>query len=127
MEAAIERIFQIAYDEDLMITRALLMNHRGYEVTSVLDNEAAKRELDLGAYYDVFVVGHAATENVRKKMVDWILERFPHTSILALNPPFCERLPGADFNVKVDGSDEWLHAIATITAKLKGKRPNSRV
>lgn len=38
-----KRIFQIAYTEGLLITRAELLKAHGYDVVSVLSNEAAKR------------------------------------------------------------------------------------
>jgi hypothetical protein len=40
------RVFQIAYDEALLIARAELLEERGYEVGSVLGNEEAQRVLD---------------------------------------------------------------------------------
>ena len=55
-----KRIFQIAYDELLLISRAQILKDRGYEVTSVLGNADAHRVLAKGEKYRIFLIGHAA-------------------------------------------------------------------
>lgn len=110
------RVFQIAYDEMLLITRAQLLKSRGYEVTSVLGNEDAKRMLDTSQSYRLFIVGHAAPRETREQMVRWLKTNFPGTKVLALNPPYHSNLPGADYNVALNGPDEWLAAVADAAA-----------
>jgi hypothetical protein len=77
--------FQIAYDEHRLVTRTELLRHSGYEVISVVGNEAAKIVLNSPQHCDLFVVGHAAPEQTRKEMVDWLKIRYPHVKILALH------------------------------------------
>lgn len=79
-------VFQIAYDEHRLVTRAELLRHHGYEVVSVVGNEAAKIVLSSPQHCDLFIVGHAAPEQTRKEMVDWLKARYPHVKILALEP-----------------------------------------
>ena len=110
----LRRIFQIAYTRPLLVERAELLTRRGYEVTSALGNEAAEMELiACTVNYDLFIVGHAAPSEVRAKMVQWLKEHYPTVKILALHPPHCPQLPGADFNM---GPEELLVAVATATA-----------
>jgi hypothetical protein len=42
-------VFQIAYDEHHLVTRTKLLRHNGYEVVSVVGNEAAKKYSKLAA------------------------------------------------------------------------------
>src|SRR5258708_18468179 len=107
------RIFQIAYDEPLLITRAELLRSRGYEVHSAFGNNEAQRVLDKGEGYDLFIVGHAASKGTREAMVMWLKSRFPDTKILALNPLDDMKLPGADYNLILNGPEAWLAVVAT--------------
>jgi len=105
-------IFQIAYDEMLLITRAELLRNRGYEVSSVLGNDDAQRVLGIHENYRLFIVGHAARRETREEMVRWLKTNFPDTRILALNPPHQENLADADFNLVLNGPEGWLSIVA---------------
>jgi CheY-like chemotaxis protein len=110
----LRRIFQIAYTQPLLVERAELLRKRGYEITSALGNESAQMELKACTKtYDLFIVGHAAPPEVRAKMVHWLKEHYPTGKILALHPPHCPQLPGADFN---NHPEELLVAVAAATA-----------
>ena len=88
--AATERtkplIFQIAYDELLMASRAALLKAHGFEVISVLGNEAAKAALTDAQNYSLFIVGHLANLEARREMATWLESHYPKVPILALNP-----------------------------------------
>lgn len=105
-------MFQIAYDEMLLITRAQLLKNRGYEVTSVLGNDAAKCAIDTRQNHRLFIVGHAAPRETREEMVRWLKANFPNTKILVVNPPSSAILAGADYNVVLNGPEEWLSIVA---------------
>jgi hypothetical protein len=111
VERADKRIFQIAYDDQLRLIRAELLRQRGYPVTSVVGNTAAKLLLTTlhpdKVGIALFIVGHAAPEQTRKDMVDWIRTNFPNSKILALNPPNQE-VVDADYNVLQNGPEVWL-------------------
>lgn len=90
-----------------------MLRLRGYEVVSVLGNEAAKVVLTLPHHCDLFIVGHAAPEESRKQMVSWLKTKFPGVRVLGLNPPRVRKLPGADYNVKLNGPKaccQWSRA-----------------
>ena len=104
-------VFQIAYDQHRLVTRAELLRHRGYEVISVVGNEAAK--VILGSHQqhcDLFIVGHAAPEETRKEIVDWLKVEYPSVRILALNPKD-HQLAKADYNVILNGPNQWLSIV----------------
>jgi hypothetical protein len=109
-------VFQIAYDEHRLVTRAELLRHNGYEVLSVVGNEAAKIVLSSPQHCDLFIVGHAAPEQTRKEMVDWLKARYPHVKILALNRADHRQLAGADYNVLLNGPNQWLSVITAAVS-----------
>jgi hypothetical protein len=109
-------VCQIAYDGKLLSTRAAILRAQGYKVVSILGNESAKAVLGHGPDYDLFIVGHAAPEEARMEMVAWLKARYPKAKILALNPPDCERLAGADYNARQNGPALWLPIVATALA-----------
>jgi hypothetical protein len=108
-------VFQIAYDEHRLLTRGELLRQNGYQVVSVIGNEAAKTVLSSTQHGDIFIVGHAAPEQTRKEMVDWLKAKYPHVKILALNSADHHQLAGADYNAILNDADEWL---SMVTAAL---------
>ena len=114
-ERADKRIFQIAYNDRLRLARAELLRHRGYPVTSVVGNAAAKLLLTTlhpdQAGIVLFIVGHDAPEKTRKEMVDWLRTNFPKSKILVLNPPNQE-VQEADYNVVQNGPEAWLPIVS---------------
>jgi hypothetical protein len=110
-------VFQIAYDQHRLVTRAELLRHSGYEVVSVVGNEAAKVVLSTQEQYcNLFIVGHAAPEETRKEMVDWLKAKYPNVRILALNPTD-HQLAGADYNAHYfNGPNQWLSIVEGVVA-----------
>ena len=109
-------IFQIGYSEKELHARAELFRCCGHEVISVADNEAAKRVLVSIQNVDVFVVGHTATEQERRGMVDWLKANFPKVKIVALIPSANSQVPRADCNVVLNDSFEWSSLLAAATS-----------
>jgi hypothetical protein len=120
-------VFQIAYDSGLASARTSVLRLQGYEVVSVIGNEAAKVVLSMPEQYDFFIVGHAAEDQVRKEMVLCLKAHYPGVPILALNPPKASELAGADYNVKLNGPETWLPLIATALRGPHGSGPSSIV
>ena len=110
------RVFQIAYDDALLATRAELLKSRGHAVDSALGNDAARIALSRTCAYDLFIVGYAAEQPVRREIVDWVRGRFPGTKILALNPPHQTGLSQADYNFEMSGPGELLDAVEKVFA-----------
>jgi len=110
------RVFQIAYDEALLATRAELLKSRGHRVDSALGNDAARSALSRTCAYDLFIVGYATEQHLRRELIDWIRGRFPGTKILALNPPHQTGISQADYNVEMSGPGELLDAVEKVFA-----------
>jgi hypothetical protein len=109
-------IFQIGYDNQLLIARAKLLESSGCEVVSVLGNEAAKIALSSTGHYDLFIVGHAADLKTRAEMADWLKVKYPDVPILALNGAEHQELDHANYNLVLNGPEEWLLVVETVTA-----------
>ena len=108
-----KRVFQIAYNEGLLVARAEMLKLDGYDVVSVLGNEAAKRILDRSQHYDVFIVGKDAPREEREEMFRWLRANFATAKIVALISPYESPLAGADYSVPLDGQEHWLAAVAS--------------
>lgn len=115
-------VFQIAYDNRQATARTAALRLHGYEVVSVIGNEAAKIILGMHQRCDFFIVGHAAPDQTREEMVAWLKVKYPDVQILALNPPRIPELAGADYNVKLNGPETWLPVIASA---LGGHHPGT--
>jgi len=109
-------IFQIAYDQQLMASRAAVLKAHGFKVISVIGNEAAKAALETPRHYSLFILGHGAPPSARREMADWLKANYPTVALLALNPPYQQELEPADYNVVLNGPEEWLFVVEASTA-----------
>ena len=118
---ATKRIFQISYDEELGRERAELVKSRGYNVLSVIGNEAAQVALSpiQDQDYDLFIVGQGAPNETRQEIALWLKMKYPETRILALNPAN-EQVPQADYNVE-DDPENWLPIISRELANFNSR------
>ena len=104
-------VFQIGDGEKELNARAELLRRFGHEVISVHDNDAARQTLGGVSRVDLFVVGHSAPEQTRTEMVEWLKANYPKVKILALNPSQNRQLAGADYNVVLNDTNEWLSLV----------------
>jgi sarcosine oxidase gamma subunit len=109
-------VFQIAYNNQLLFARAELLESAGIEADSVLGNEAAKIALSSIGHYDLFIVGHGADLKTREEMADWLKVKYPDVPILALNPTEHQGLDHANYNLVLNGPEEWLLVVESVTA-----------
>ena len=109
-------MFQIGYDEKELNARAEMFRRCGLEVISVADNESAKRALTSMRNVDVFVVGHAAPEQTRREMVEWLKATFPKVKIVALIPSANRELSRADYNIVLNDWDKWPSLLAVAAS-----------
>lgn len=116
---ASKRIFQIAYSDDLRLSRAKLLRDFGYAVISAMGNEAAKFLLTtlhpVADGITLFIIGQNAPTETRTEMVDWLKTNFPTARILALNPQD-QQIQNAHYNVVQIGPETWLPFVAAIVS-----------
>lgn len=114
-----QRIFQVAYTEELSKDRADLLRKHGFGVLSTVGNAPAKKLLSTVRFRpgDVrcFVVGHAADESARAEMTKWISKTYPSSKVIALNPSR-QQLPDATYNVPYDRPELWLMALSVVSS-----------
>jgi hypothetical protein len=92
--------------------RAEFLRSCGYGVISVIGNEAAKFLLSPIQHYDLFIVDHAAPQEIRIEIAAWLKANHPKVAILALNPPG-QQVPAADYNVP-HAPENWLPIVSTV-------------
>ena len=108
-----------------MASRADVLKAHGFTVVSVLGNEAAKVALKKPRHYTLFIIGAHSAPKVRREMADWLKVKYPKVPLLALNPPFQQRLPPADYNIALDGPEEWLFVVEASTGNYPPQAADS--
>jgi len=111
---------QVGYDQTRVAARTDLLRAHGYQVVSVIGNEAARRVVDSLQHCHVFLVGPTAPKETREEMVVWLKAKFPGVPILALNPPTTPTLSGADYNVNQNSPEVWLSLITRTLGHCSG-------
>jgi hypothetical protein len=108
-------ILQIAYYATLQETRALMLKSAGYEVTSVLGNDNAKRlDRSVIAAADLILVGFSAPHSVRTAIVLWFKAHYPKIPLVALQSSRWEEFPEADLSIFSEDPTIWLAKVASI-------------
>ena len=87
-------VFQITYDYKLVNARTEILKLHGYEVVSAIGNEAAKVVLSIPRECDLFIVGHAAPEEIRREIVEWYRRKLPRRSDTRLEFSIDPRVDG---------------------------------
>ncbi len=80
----------------------------------MIGTDSAKVLLTSIQHYDLFILGHAAPEETRTEMIDWIKVKYPRAKILALNAPH-NQLLNADYNVTLNGPENWLPIVTKLS------------
>jgi hypothetical protein len=105
-----KRIFQVAYSKVLAL-RGHLLRRDGYDVTSVSGNHVARFALHTRPVYDLFVIGHGASDSVRLEMVHWLRACYPNVTIVALNT-LGHIIDGLRYNAPSEPVAAWLPMIS---------------
>src|SRR5260370_38221606 len=84
LSAAVANILEVAYYQGLLITRARMLESRGYHVTSVLGNDKAfGLDADVIAAADLIVIGFSAPYPVRAGIITWFKHQIPIFPVVA--------------------------------------------
>jgi DNA-binding NtrC family response regulator len=105
-------ILQVAYYGSLLTTRQAMLEHSGYQVTSVLGNEKALRlTADQMSSFDLIVVGFSAKQGERASAVRVFKQRNPGIPVVVLQANSSERFPEADAVTVSEDPAIWLAAV----------------
>ena len=77
------RILSISYDGPLLVTRQMLLQAYGYEVTSAEGFAEALEQCDGEANFDLVIVGHSIPVKDKRQIINQIRKRRP-IPVLAL-------------------------------------------
>ncbi len=105
------RVFHIAYDASLLRARTAMLDHAGFQVTSVLGNEQARRVLTEQTDFDLVLVGWSADNETRRDIVRWLKQHLPSLRVFSLHTARAQPLAEADFNSCSENPAEWFTAV----------------
>lgn len=106
------KILSVSYDEVLLATRHLLLEHEGYEVISVMGLAAALEKCKQGGF-DLFVLGHSINHSEKCKMVDAFRAVCPSPIISLRRSEGEQPVDGAEYHIEPD-PESLLTLIAQI-------------
>lgn len=94
------RILIVSYDEPLLLTRRMLLERNGYDVTSALGFTASVEECKKGGFH-LLLLGHSIAKTDKQQMVKTFREHCPApiVSLLRSNEPLVD---GADYHIQSD-------------------------
>lgn len=107
------RILSVSYDEVLLATRHLLLEHEGYEVISIMGLAATLEKCKEGKF-DLFVLGHSIDYSEKCKMVEAFRATCPAPIISLRRSQGEQPVDGAEYHIDPD-PESLLTLIAQIT------------
>ncbi len=110
--AAHRRILHISYYDNLLKTRAALMERSGYAVTSVLGNEQAMAADGALSAADLVVIGFSGPYVQRSAIVHWLKQHHPEVPIVIMQARSSELFPEADYVTTPEHPKVWMDTIA---------------
>ena len=113
-----KRIFSVSYDRSLLATRQMLLEQKGYTVTSAL---GFSRALDhcRQPHFDLFILGHSIPGTDKLHLIKTFRESCP-APILSLERHGEERVL-ADFHASPDDPHQFLIVVDDILAGREGR------
>jgi DNA-binding response OmpR family regulator len=108
-----KRILSVSYDVSLLATRGMLLEQRGYSVTSSLGFTQALAECRVSGF-DLFILGHSIPESDKLALIKTFRENCP-APILSLERRGENRVP-CDFHASPDDPERLLTTVDRILA-----------
>lgn len=108
-----KRILSVSYDVSLLATRGMLLEQRGYEVTSALGFIKALEHCRQG-HFDLFILGHSIPAEDKLSLVKTFRDNCP-APVLSLER-HGERFVQCDFHSSPDEPETFIEAVDDILA-----------
>jgi hypothetical protein len=115
-----ETILHIGYDSLLIGVREAVLERHGYNVVSILGNDAAMRIANDAA--DLIIVGNGGRLEERVEIVRWLSKKWPTVPILVMRVDEDERFPEATVEFVGNTPNEWIAAVERTLEFHKTKR-----
>ncbi len=110
-----KRILSISYDISLLSTRRMLLEQRGYQVTSALGFTKALEACN-SSHYDLFILGHSIPVSDKLALIKTFRENC-NAPVVSLERPGEERVQ-CEFHVSPDNPEELLEKVDGILKLL---------
>ena len=104
-------ILSVSYDEHLLVTRRLMLEREGHQVTSALGFAQATTRCKEGAF-DLLIMGHTIPATDKQKLIEIFRSSCP-APVLSLRRQG-DTLVAADFHVFSDSPDKLLKTVGNI-------------
>ncbi|HZR29646.1 MAG TPA: hypothetical protein VFA71_12785 [Terriglobales bacterium] len=112
-----DRVLSIAYDPTLSKIRELILERAGYQVHSVIGNEAGILAAQKHNF-DLFILGNTAEYAVRQEMANFLKSYSQQTPLIALKRFEYEApIEGADCASATMDPSLWLKTVSDCLAK----------
>ncbi|HET9282603.1 MAG TPA: hypothetical protein VFR24_11640 [Candidatus Angelobacter sp.] len=106
-----KRILSISYDMSLLATRQMLLEQRGYTVTSALGFSLAIGQCR-NSGFDLFILGHSIPDTDKNELIRTFRENC-HAPILSLERPGEAYVP-CDYHASPDDPARFLKMVDAI-------------
>jgi DNA-binding response OmpR family regulator len=110
-----KRILSVSYDVALLATRRMMLEQKGYRVTSALGFTSALEACNR-SHYDLFILGHSIPAKDKTALIDNFRENC-NAPILSLERTGEERVH-CDFHASPDNPEELLEKVDGILKLL---------
>lgn len=111
-------VLYINYDRGLADFREQLVSRLGFQVVSVMGNAGARR-MARTRQFDLVIVGHAAPDDERRRMAQWVKANLPHLPVLALCPAPFQAVDYGDYQADAHNPEAWLGLVQEVLSKAK--------
>ena len=116
----VKRILSVSYDDILVVTRQMLLENSGYQVTSALGFTKAVEQCQHSGF-DLFILGHSIPEDDKLHLIRTFRENCP-APILSLERPGEKRI-SCDFHASPDEPQKFLKVVDEI---LNGRKEQAQ-
>ncbi|HEY2360782.1 MAG TPA: hypothetical protein VGK36_06690 [Candidatus Angelobacter sp.] len=108
-----KRILSVSYDQALLATRKMLLEHRGYNVTSALGFSDAVEQCQ-NSDFDLFILGHSIPEKDKLNLIKTFQGNCP-APIVSLER-MGEKQVSCDFHASPDDPAKFIQVVDDILA-----------
>ena len=115
-----KRILSISYDPVLLATRKMLLEQRGYAVTSALGFTDAAEQCQ-SSHFDLFILGHSIPDKDKLNLIQTFRDNCP-APIVSLERIGEKQVP-CDFHASPDDPEKFVKVVDDI---LAGKEQRSK-
>ncbi len=113
-----ETILHIGYDPALTELREGVLQRGGYQVITLLGNDAVRSGAS-GMSPDAIIVGSGGDYHERLEIAEWLLDHMPGVPLLVMSAAATEEFPPGVVAFLADTARDWLVAVDSIIEKAR--------